>query len=136
MKRYSPWILEAWATWELLRQLGYASDDIAWEFVPTLNALPKPGLALNVVLRTQGKSFVVTCSQRLTEAEARDLKRDATDMQVRIMAEEFAEAEMTEVFRASYAWTRKAALLVALSAKGFALPCEADIAARRDRRPS
>ncbi len=122
MKQYERPVLEAWATWEVLRKLSFKADDIFWIFSQTLNAVPRPGLALNVVLRTQDKEFSVTCSPRLSEGQARRLERQSAEFQQKLVAAEFDEKEMTEILHASYAWKNKADLLIALGAKGFAFP--------------
>jgi len=121
-RKHSPWILEAWATWQLLRRLGFSSDDIFWEFVPTANAIPRPGIALNIVLRAQDKTLVVTCSHRLSEGEARRMKRDVLTFQEKFIAGEFSDVEMTKILHASHAWTSQAGLVAALQSKGFVFP--------------
>lgn len=121
MTSYSKWILEAWACWELLRRLGFRADDIYWEFAHTLN-VPVNGLALNVVLRTQGLVFAVTCSPPLSETEAKKLKNDSVEFQTKIVAEVFSEAEMTTALHESHAWERKVALVAALTQKGIEIP--------------
>jgi hypothetical protein len=114
--------LEAWACWELLRRLGFRSDDIDWEFANTLNVIPAPGLTLNIVLRTQGLVFTVTCSHRLSETEAQKLRDDSVEFQTKIVAGTFSEAEMTTVLHGSHVWARKVGLVAALGQKGILVP--------------
>ena len=122
MRDFSPPILEAWATWEILRKLQFASDDIFWVFGFTANAVPAPGVALNIVLRSQGKELTATCSNTMSEKEARRMEADSRTFQELLAADKFDEAEMTRLLHASYAWKNKADLIVALSLKGFRFP--------------
>lgn len=124
MRSFAPPILEAWATWETLRKLGFAASDIFWEFSNTLNAVPRPGMALNIVLRTQDRAFSVTCSPRLSDGEARRMQRESEKFQAALIAGEFDESEMTELLAASWVWQNKSDMLVGLVAKGFAFPCK------------
>jgi len=122
MNEFAAPILEAWATWEMLRRLQFSASDIFWEFVQTMNAIPGPGIALNVVLRTQGKDLTVTCSHRLPEDVARQMHLDADQFQKLLSEGHFDETEMKTLFEESYAWKNKVGLLNALRAKGFAFP--------------
>jgi hypothetical protein len=120
MRSYSPWILEAWATWEVLRKLGFKADDIFWEINNTVNATPGPGLTLNIVLRTQNRMMRITCSHRLEEAAK--ILDDSRVFQEAVNAGKFEETEMTEVLHASWVWENQAAFVLALGAKGFEFP--------------
>lgn len=122
IREYPQPIREAWATWEVLRKLGFQADDIFWVFAQTLNAVPRPGLALNVVLRTQGREFSVTCSPRLSEGEAKRHEKQARVFMETLNAGKFVEKEMLEVLHASYAWRNKSDMLMVLRAKGFEFP--------------
>jgi len=122
MRRYEAPILEAWATWEIFRKLGFAADDIYWLFSNTLNAIPRPGVALNIQLKTQNKEFTVTCSQRLSEGEARRLESSSRKFQEQLSSASFDEAEMIDVLHESFAWKNKSDLLVALVSNGFVFP--------------
>jgi hypothetical protein len=122
MRDYSPWIREAWATWEVLRKLGFAADTIFWEFAKSVNAVPRPGFALHIVLRTQDRVATITCSESLSTEEARPLFEAAQRFQAQLVAGDFDEAEMHDVLHSSYVWTNKVDLLAMLSAKGFKWP--------------
>lgn len=122
MRSYSAAVLEAWSTWELLRKLGFSSDDIHWEFSNVLNAIPRPGMCLNIILKTQGKEMMITCSTRLSEGEARRMHNEADVFQARIVAGDFTEEEMREVFESSYAWREHVSFVLALKSKGFEFP--------------
>jgi hypothetical protein len=122
IKEYSPYIVEAWAVWEVMRKLGFKADDIYWIFGNTLNANPAPGMALNIVLRTQGKELSVTCSMRLTDDEAKKLEEDSREFQETLNAGKFDEADLTEHLHKSYVWTNKERFLLVLKAKGFEYP--------------
>lgn len=122
MRAFSPWILEAWATWETMRKLGFKSDDIFWVFQPTENAIPRPGITLSIMLKTQDRQMVVTCSHRLSEGEARRLERDSRKFQEVLAADGFDETEMTGVLVSSWIWNNKSDFLMALKQKGFEFP--------------
>jgi hypothetical protein len=122
MKQFSKWILEGWATWEVLRRLGFSTDEIFWEFGPTLNARPEPGFALNIVLRTQDRVFTVTCSESLTEPEAKTLLAEANGFQEELSQGKFDEPEMKELLHSSWVWNHSVGLLAALRNKGFVFP--------------
>lgn len=122
MRSFSPWILEAWATWETLRKLDFKSDDIFWVFERVENVIPRPGMALNIVLKTQDKVMTITCSHRLSEGEARRLQKHTAKFQGLLADGKFDETEMNEVLHASFIWKNKADLLFALGAKGFEFP--------------
>jgi DNA-binding SARP family transcriptional activator len=58
----------------------------------------------------------------MSEKEARRTEARSRTFQELLAADAFDEAEMTQVLHASYVWTHKADLLVALSLKGFVFP--------------
>jgi hypothetical protein len=122
MLEYMPCVLEAWATWECLRRLGFAADDLFWIVGNTVNAIGGSGLTLSIVLRTQGKQFSITCSPRLSDAEVMQLRSELAPFQEKIAQGSFDEAQMQEVFEASFVWRNKVDLLFALEAKGFRIP--------------
>lgn len=122
MRSFEAPIIEAWATWECLRKLGFASDDIFWIFEKIANAVPRPGLVLNIVLKAQDKRFAVTCSPRLSEGEARRTEASARKFHETLASGQFDEAEMTELLHASWVWKNKADLMMALIGKGFVFP--------------
>lgn len=121
-RNYSPWIREAWAAWEMLRKLGFKAEDIFWVFVPTANAIPRPGIALNIVLRTQDKELAITCSHRLSEGESRRLERSSRTFQETLSLDKFDEADLRTALEASYVWKNQAGLIAQLISKGFSLP--------------
>lgn len=127
-------IHEAWATWEVLRKLGFVADDIFWEIAVTPNATPGPGLALNVVLRTQGKQFAVTCSRTMSEDEAQVMLQSAKDFQAHLSAGLFAPDEMTERLHVSFAWVRQADLILTLRTKGIELPFKNQARREKDKQ--
>lgn len=122
MRSFSPWILEAWATWETMRKLDFKPDEIFWVFANTENAIPRPGITLNIMLKAQNKQMVVTCSHRLSEGEARRLERSAREFQEALSANRFDEAEATQVLLKSFVWVNKADFLMTLRQKGFEFP--------------
>lgn len=122
MQRFSKWILEGWATWEVLRRLGFSSDEIFWEFNPTLNAGPSAGIALNIVLRTQDRVFAITCSEGLPEEDAKKLFSEAEGFQTELSQGKFEDSELHAALHASYVWTNSVGLLSALQNKGFVFP--------------
>lgn len=120
---YPPAILEAWATWQVLRQLGFAADDIYWVVVLTVNAVPRPGLALNVKLAAQGKEMLVTCSGTLADCTAAEaLLEEGRQFSSLVNAGTFDKDDMRRVLHDSYVWKNKAEFLAVLLAKGFVLP--------------
>jgi len=119
LRDYPPPVLEAWATWEVMRQLGFSADDIFWIVVLTANARPRPGLALNVRLATQGRELLVTCSGALERDEAEALLQQGIEFGTRVNARAFPEDELTAVLHGSYIWKNKAAFLMVLLDKGF-----------------
>lgn len=121
-RSYSPEILEAWATWESLRKLGFRSDDIYWVFENTLNAIPRPGLTLGIKLAAQDKELRVTCSHRLSEGRARRLQREATEFMEAVNADSFDHEEMKAVLHGSFVWKNQAGFILALKGKGFDFP--------------
>lgn len=122
MRKFAPPILEAWATWEMLRKLGFKADDIFWQFQNTLNAVPKPGMTLSIWLKTQGKELSIVCSRSMTDAEARRMEADARVFMETLNKDEFDQKEMDEILHASFAWKNQADFLMALLRKGFELP--------------
>lgn len=122
LRDYPPPVLEAWATWEVLRQLGFSADDIFWIVAFTASAVPKPGLALNVRLAVQGREMLVTCSDSLERDEAEALLQQGIEFGECVNARAFSEDELTAVLHESYIWKNKAAFLLVLMAKGFRLP--------------
>jgi len=123
MKKYHKWILEGWASWEALRKLGFSADDIFWEFVHTVNVKPRPGFALNIVLRTQDRVFVITCSHRLSSGESKALLRKAKKFQRELADGHFDEAEMRAIYEESFVAQNGPHLILALQMKGFVIPC-------------
>lgn len=121
-KKYPPPILEAWAVWEILRKLGFKADDIFWVFEPTLNAVPRPGLTLGVKLVVGDNTLRVTCSQRLSEGEAKRLERQSRTFMEQVNKDAFDHEEMKDVLHQSYAWKNQLGLLTTLKAKGFEFP--------------
>lgn len=118
---WSAWIWEAWAVWEMLRRLGFSADDIFWEIVPTTNAVPGPGLALNVVLRAQGKVLTVTCSHRLTLEVGKALEEESREFQEGLVARKFDESVLFDKLHATTMWGNRAGLVIALRSKGFVI---------------
>jgi hypothetical protein len=121
-RSYPAPILEAWATWESLRKLGFSSDNIFWVFENTLNAIPRPGLTLGIKLAAQGKELRVTCSERLTEGEARRLEREAAKFMAAVNADSFDHEEMKQVLFQSFVWKNQLQFVMALKGKGFEFP--------------
>jgi hypothetical protein len=123
MRDYPPSVLEAWATWETLRQLGFSADDIYWVVAMTANAVPRPGLALNVRLKTQGKEMLVTCSGRLEDRTAAELLLEqGREFSALINERAFDEATMRAVLHDSFVWKNKIQFLSVLKHKGFKIP--------------
>jgi Holliday junction resolvasome RuvABC DNA-binding subunit len=122
LRDYSPSLVEAWATYECLRNLGFTPDEISWVVGQTLTADYQAGYALNVVLEAQGKTFTITCSEMLEHTEARQLEVEARAFYEALMSDGFSEEELKAAYHASHAWREKTSLVVAISAKGFAWP--------------
>lgn len=126
LSEYPEPIREAWATWETFRKLGFSADDIYWEFRQTITSLGPPGvplipgMALNVVLRAQGKVMVVTCSTFMSKEEAESLKAVAQTFHEEITS--FTEEEMMTVYHASFIWEGKVSFIAVLGQKGFIIP--------------
>lgn len=122
LRDYDPALQEAWATFEVFRKLGFKSDDIFWVFEHTENAIPKPGITLNIVLKTQARTLTVTCSRSMTHEKATRLHERATKLMELVNDAAFEETEMTSVLLASRAWTQRSDLLLTLKIKGFDFP--------------
>lgn len=122
MRDYEPPILEAWATWESFRKLGFSSDDLYWVIQNTVNARPKPGLTLSIILKSQGREFSVTCSERLSKNKAARLLDQARLFIADVNANAFDHDEMREVLHGSYLWRNKVDFVTSLLANGFQFP--------------
>lgn len=118
---FDPCIREGWATWEVLRILGFKSDDIFWIWQKTVRPAFK-GWALNIVLRTQDMEFVITCSKKLRKSAVPGLMQQAKKFQEKLAAKAFQEEELRATLRASYIWTNAPEFLLALRRNGFVFP--------------
>ncbi len=116
---FSPFVREAWAVFECFRRLGFSADDIFIEVCNTVNAAPAPGLALNVILRTQGRTCTITCSTKLTELAAQDLLAQVRKF---LPVTQFPEKRLKEILYGSFVWANKVELVTMLSHKGFTFP--------------
>jgi hypothetical protein len=122
-RRYPDPIKECWATHEALRTLGFEADDI---YVSSGKAADQPfnPPALFLVLKTQGKEFVVTLGLYDSEKavdEAMDLWSDFAE---RFNDKTFSDEVMAEIFEASNVGKNKALFATALLSKGFKCPFE------------
>ena len=117
-RQYSEAVRECWSVHQALRQLGFDSGDI---YVATAKDArnPQTPLSLFVILRTQGKEFVVTLagypSEEAVEAELSRWSTFAT------LSNEgaFDEDVLDEIYQCSNVMQNKEQFVVALFSKGI-----------------
>jgi hypothetical protein len=117
-KEYSEPVKECWAVHQALRALGFKPDDI---YVVTGKDAMKPfaAAALFVVLRVDGKEFIVTLAAYDSEAEV-----EATITMWSIFVglfndQTFDDVVMADIYERSNVIQNKVAFIIALQNKGL-----------------
>jgi hypothetical protein len=118
-KSYPPEIIEAWATWQVMRKCGFRAEDIFWIFAKSVNAAPFPGIALSVELRAQGKTMNVAVSKVMSKSTAERLKRLSEEFMADLAAKKIAEAELQKALEESYIWKNRAGFIATMLGKGI-----------------
>ena len=113
---------EAWASFEALRRLGFASEDIFVQAGESLDAglVQAPSYQLGVILRAQHKEFIIDCGRIPEEPDA--IEATWQRFCKAINDREVSERDLQRVWETSHAREQVVGLLTALTAKGFVFP--------------
>lgn len=123
-REYTTPIKECWAAHEVFRRLGFPPEDI---YVATHQEATTPWIPLTlfVVLKTQGKEFLVTCGGSYkSQKEADAAFREYSEFINALKQGAFSEEQLTEVYEGSYIVNNSVQLLMALSNKGISCKFE------------
>ena len=117
-RHYPAAIKECWCVHQAMRQLGFAADDI-YVAIGKDAARPEVAVALFVVLRTQGKEFVVTLDGYSSEEAAEEALSQWTAFVSVANEGGFEQALLDDIYQASHIMQNKEQFVVALFGKGI-----------------